>query len=72
MGTNENGAQETPGGAVPARKGRDKDYKAAAPDVNMHANMAASAGGNQAHENRPPHLAINFIIALQGIYPSRN
>ena len=30
------------------------------------------AGGNQPHENRPPYLAINFIIALQGIFPSRN
>ena len=36
--------------------------------------MAATqnAGGNQQHENRPPSLAINFIIALVGIYPSRS
>jgi microcystin-dependent protein len=31
-----------------------------------------STGGNQAHENRQPYLGLNFIIALQGIYPSRN
>ncbi|MEM6328071.1 MAG: tail fiber protein [Bacteroidota bacterium] len=31
-----------------------------------------SAGGGQSHENRPPFLAINFIIALQGIFPSRS
>ena len=29
-------------------------------------------GGSQYHENRPPYLAINYIIAMQGIYPSRN
>ena len=29
-------------------------------------------GGSQAHENRQPFLALNFIIALQGIFPSRN
>ncbi len=30
------------------------------------------AGGSQPHENRQPYLCINFIIALEGIYPSRN
>jgi microcystin-dependent protein len=27
-------------------------------------------GGSQPHENRQPYLALNFIIALQGILPS--
>lgn len=31
-----------------------------------------SAGGNQAHNNMQPYLALNFVIALQGIFPSRN
>ena len=30
------------------------------------------AGGSQPHENRQPYLAINFIIAMEGIFPSRN
>ena len=30
------------------------------------------AGGNQAHNNLMPSLCITFIIALQGIFPSRN
>jgi microcystin-dependent protein len=30
------------------------------------------AGGDQPHDNMPPYQAVNFIIALQGIYPSRN
>ncbi len=29
-------------------------------------------GGSQPHENRCPYLAISFIIALTGIFPSRN
>lgn len=29
-------------------------------------------GGSQPHENMPPYLVVNFIIALQGIFPSRN
>lgn len=31
-----------------------------------------NTGGSQPHENREPYLGISFIIALQGIYPSRN
>jgi microcystin-dependent protein len=29
-------------------------------------------GQAQPHENRSPYLAVNFCIALQGIFPSRN
>jgi microcystin-dependent protein len=31
-----------------------------------------SAGGSQPHNNMPPYLTFNFVIALQGIFPSRN
>jgi microcystin-dependent protein len=34
--------------------------------------MGTQAGGNQPHENRQPYLALNFIIALQGIFPARS
>lgn len=29
------------------------------------------SGGSQAHENRPPYLALTYGIAVQGIFPSR-
>jgi microcystin-dependent protein len=29
-------------------------------------------GGSQPHENMPPFMALNFIIAVEGVYPSRN
>jgi microcystin-dependent protein len=32
----------------------------------------APAGGNQPHSNLQPYAAINFCIALAGIFPSRN
>jgi microcystin-dependent protein len=38
----------------------------------MAANALGPAGGNQPHNNQSPYLAINFVIALQGIYPSRS
>lgn len=39
-------------------------------DVQMHADTIASTGGGQSHNNLQPYLAMNFIIALQGIFPS--
>lgn len=47
----------------------------AAPDsspVSMNPNMVQAAGGSQAHENRMPYLALNYLIALDGIYPQRS
>jgi microcystin-dependent protein len=29
-------------------------------------------GGSQPHENMQPYLALNFCIALEGVFPSRN
>lgn len=34
------------------------------------ANAVGATGGNQPHENIQPSLVINFIIAVEGIYPS--
>lgn len=34
--------------------------------------IAASPGGNQPHENMQPYLCVSFIIALEGVYPSRS
>jgi microcystin-dependent protein len=31
-----------------------------------------NTGGSQPHENRQPFLALNMIVALQGVFPSRN
>jgi len=31
-----------------------------------------TAGGGKAHENRQPFLAISFIIAFSGVYPSQD
>jgi len=39
--------------------------------VTMGPTMIAPSGGSQPHENIQPYLCVTFIIALQGIYPSR-
>jgi microcystin-dependent protein len=38
----------------------------------MAPSVIGNTGGSQPHENRQPFLALNFCIALQGIFPSRN
>ena len=38
----------------------------------MAANAVSMAGGNQPHANLQPLLCLTFIIALQGIFPSRS
>ncbi len=43
-----------------------------APAVNMGGSSIASAGNGQSHNNIQPNIALNCIIALQGIFPSRN
>ncbi|HSQ71442.1 MAG TPA: phage tail protein, partial [Rubrivivax sp.] len=37
----------------------------------MGADMVAAAGGGLPNNNRQPYLALNFCIALQGVYPPR-
>jgi microcystin-dependent protein len=41
-------------------------------DTALAGNAIANAGGGQGHENRAPYSVVNFIIALTGIFPSRN
>jgi microcystin-dependent protein len=34
--------------------------------------LTGSTGGGQPHENRQPSLGVNYIIAMQGVFPSRS
>ena len=40
--------------------------------VAMNASSVLSVGGGQSHNNMQPCLALNFCIALQGLFPSRS
>lgn len=44
----------------------------AATDTVLSDTALANAGGSQPHNNLQPYLVLNFIIALVGIFPSRN
>ena len=48
-----------------------RSFSAGPPDTFLNPSMVMPLGlGDVAHENRQPYLALNFCIALEGVYPS--
>jgi microcystin-dependent protein len=47
-------------------------YSAGPTDTFMGPQALSMSGGSQPHNNMPPYLVLNFIIALTGIYPARD
>lgn len=73
-GTSDNATVTGPLGNLLAASTQDP-YVAnppAASKVALNAATLPSFGGSQAHENRQPSLTVNFCIALNGVFPSRN
>jgi len=48
------------------------NYTNQTPNTTMLANTISPVGNNMPHDNMMPSLAINFIIALYGIFPPQN
>jgi microcystin-dependent protein len=65
------GTSLLPGGNILARRAAEP-YRDAANLGAMQSGTIANVGGSQGHENMQPYLALNFCIALQGLFPSRN
>jgi len=63
------GTSKLPGGYY--ANGAALSFAAGGEPTPLAASTVASAGGGQPHENMPPFLAVSFIIALEGIYPSQ-
>jgi microcystin-dependent protein len=68
------GTQPSPGGGFPAVEstGTSSNYSSAADGSTMNPAVIGTAGGSQPFSIVQPYLCVNFIIALQGIFPSRN
>jgi len=47
-------------------------YGAAASLTTISPDTVTNFGGSQPHDNMQPYLVLNFCIALQGVFPSRN
>jgi microcystin-dependent protein len=74
------GNKQSPANAVPAAEaiGVTATYSTANPDISMSPNALtgaptlASTGGGQPVSVMQPYLALTYIIAIIGIFPSRN
>ena len=47
-------------------------YSTGAPNTTLGPSAVTNVGGSQPHNNMQPYLVLNFVIALTGIFPSRN
>ncbi len=69
LGSTADGDDTNPTNRYPGASG-DIDLYANSSNANMGA--TANTGGNEAHPNIQPYLCVNYIIALVGLFPSRN
>ncbi|MGS2741046.1 phage tail protein [Sinomicrobium sp. M5D2P17] len=72
MASNQPGTTGDPSNSFPANSGAtDKEYSGNA-NITMNVQMTGMTGGGQPVNNMQPYLGLNYIIALYGIYPSRD
>jgi len=72
QGSSSTANQSGPQNRVVAEASTFSLYQSGAPNVQMLPDAITSVGGGQSHTNLMPFLCINFIIALFGVFPSRN
>ncbi len=78
IGTNENGNATQPEGAILGHDDRDNNYYLGTPATTVNLSPDAvsvsvsDTGGSQSVTNLQPYISVHWIIALQGLYPSRN
>lgn len=67
------GPETNPGGNVLAGSTLLEGFADETPTVAMASQaLPTTTGGSRPHQNLQPFLAVNFIVALFGIYPSRH
>ena len=66
------GTSSSPNGGVPAVNRDGILHYGSTADATMSSAVMSPSGGNQPVDNMQPALAINYCIALQGVFPSRS
>ena len=61
-----------PSNSVPSNTSPKQIYSDVTSNTQMNPSMISVAGGSQPHNNLQPYLVVNYCIALQGVFPSRN
>jgi microcystin-dependent protein len=57
---------------VPAPSTPNFNYATQSNALMANEGISSVVGGSQPHTNVQPYSCVNFIIAIQGIFPSRN
>jgi microcystin-dependent protein len=52
--------------------GGNNVYNSVAPTTTMNPTTISNTGGSQPHANMQPYTVVNYVIALTGVFPSRN
>jgi len=74
VGCHSSADQGAPANMIPGAEvsGATAIYSGQPADGTMNPAMIAPTGGSQPHQNMAPYLCVSFIIALEGVYPSRS
>lgn len=72
QGNSGDGETDEPVGNFPAKAGGGETIYSSAQNATMNVGMVANTGDGQSFSVRNPFLGLHFMIALQGIFPSRN
>jgi len=73
QGNGGTGTAHVPAGQVWAGTAAAKQFvPGASANGTMNPQSLGAAGGSQPHDNMLPYLVVNFIIATNGVFPSRN
>jgi microcystin-dependent protein len=72
QGINANQNSGNPANGFLANTGSQSFYAPPSNLTPMFSGDIAMVGGNQPHPNQSPYLVMNWIIALNGIFPSQN
>jgi microcystin-dependent protein len=70
--SNSAGTATGPAGNVWANSAALQFAPSSSPLQPMNQGAVGSAGGGQPHDNMPPFQAVNFVIALEGIFPTQS
>ena len=62
----------SPAGAYWAPRSRTFLFSAPSNLVNMSPGALAPAGGSQPHDNLKPYLSLNYVVWVEGVFPSRD
>ena len=63
---------KNPSGRVPGLTAAGSSYADTPDGVTMNPQMLGLTGGSQPFATRNPYLGLNYVIAIEGIFPARN